>query len=64
MIRKINIVQQSTGQWVLSCNGENETEFVHKVYAFPKASVKNNNNKFFGLRISLEKESRIYLNNT
>lgn len=57
-------MQQSAGQWILSCNGENETEFVLKVYAFPKASVKNNNNKFFGPRISLEKESCIYLNST
>lgn len=39
---------------------ENETKFVHKVYAFPKASGKNNT-KFFGLRISLEKEGCVYL---
>lgn len=34
---------------------ENKTEFAHKVYAYPKASGKNND-KFFGLRISLEKK--------
>lgn len=39
---------------------ENEREFVHKIYAFPKASGKKNNNKFFGLRISLEKR-RLHL---
>lgn len=54
LIRKINIVQQSAGQWLCSCS---EKWISSQMFCCPKASGKNkNNNKFFSLRISLGKK--------